>query len=309
MTLHVKQKSSTVSGKAPLPADIERGELAVNLADRQLYTKDQNDAVVKLQAPISGSQDVTIVADGAATGVTLGPIANARVGSWQVALNKSLVLQVVVTDPTTATATIVSAGQGFVAGEGTTIPADALGIGSAAVTVTIDSVATGPVGNAVPEDGAGLLGRVPSLPLSDPGAFRLLRPTMFAGPTPPQNPHVGMLWIDTSGAPLQLMWSGVRWLAPGDPSPAPGTFFADFTVEQAAADDVTITVSASGHVDLQSFIQWGDGVKTTGVNGARTHRYSAPGTYTIRVTVAGDAAVLDGGGGWPTITGAQHYPH
>ena len=41
-------KSSTVAGKAPLPADLERAELAVNLADKQLYTKDANDEIVPL---------------------------------------------------------------------------------------------------------------------------------------------------------------------------------------------------------------------------------------------------------------------
>ena len=73
MPLHVKHKSSTVAGKAPLPADLERAELAVNLADRQAYTKDQTDAVVKLASPIHESQDLdeTPVALGAIKAGTL----------------------------------------------------------------------------------------------------------------------------------------------------------------------------------------------------------------------------------------------
>ncbi len=41
-------KRSTVVGKVPLPADLQIGELAINLADRKIYTKDANSAVVQL---------------------------------------------------------------------------------------------------------------------------------------------------------------------------------------------------------------------------------------------------------------------
>lgn len=41
-------KRSTVAGKVPLPADLQIGELAVNLADKKIYTKDANSAVVLL---------------------------------------------------------------------------------------------------------------------------------------------------------------------------------------------------------------------------------------------------------------------
>lgn len=41
-------KRSTVAGKVPLPSDLQIGELAVNLTDRKIYTKDANSAVVQL---------------------------------------------------------------------------------------------------------------------------------------------------------------------------------------------------------------------------------------------------------------------
>jgi hypothetical protein len=44
----IKHKTSTVAGKKPLPADIERGELAINLADALLFTKDASDAIIQL---------------------------------------------------------------------------------------------------------------------------------------------------------------------------------------------------------------------------------------------------------------------
>lgn len=44
--MHLKHKSSSTPGKAPQPADLERGEIAINLHDRLAYTKDQNDQIV-----------------------------------------------------------------------------------------------------------------------------------------------------------------------------------------------------------------------------------------------------------------------
>lgn len=42
----VISKKSTVAGKVPLPADLEIGELAVNTADKKLYTKHNDGSVV-----------------------------------------------------------------------------------------------------------------------------------------------------------------------------------------------------------------------------------------------------------------------
>lgn len=39
-------KKSTVVGKVPLPTDLDIGELAVNTADKKLYTKHSNGSVV-----------------------------------------------------------------------------------------------------------------------------------------------------------------------------------------------------------------------------------------------------------------------
>ena len=39
-------KKSTVIGKVPLPADLDIGELAVNTADKKLYTKHSDGSVV-----------------------------------------------------------------------------------------------------------------------------------------------------------------------------------------------------------------------------------------------------------------------
>jgi hypothetical protein len=44
----IKIKNSTVAGKAPKPADLDRAELAINLADKKIYTKDASDAIIEL---------------------------------------------------------------------------------------------------------------------------------------------------------------------------------------------------------------------------------------------------------------------
>jgi hypothetical protein len=46
----VKIKRNSTAGSQPAPADLEEGELAVNLADRKLYTKDTNKVVIPLGA-------------------------------------------------------------------------------------------------------------------------------------------------------------------------------------------------------------------------------------------------------------------
>lgn len=44
----IQFKRSSVVGKAPLAADLEIGEIAINLADRVIYTKDSSNTVVRL---------------------------------------------------------------------------------------------------------------------------------------------------------------------------------------------------------------------------------------------------------------------
>lgn len=46
-------KKSTVPGKVPVTADLEIGELAVNTADKKLYTKHSNNAVVQIGTTIT----------------------------------------------------------------------------------------------------------------------------------------------------------------------------------------------------------------------------------------------------------------
>lgn len=48
---------SETAGNVPLPADLERGELAINLVDRRLYTKDQADAVKEIARDIEIGTD------------------------------------------------------------------------------------------------------------------------------------------------------------------------------------------------------------------------------------------------------------
>ena len=63
MATTIKIKSSSVAGKAPAAGDLAISELAVNLADRKLYSKDTNDAVIELggfdgQIPQGGTADL-----------------------------------------------------------------------------------------------------------------------------------------------------------------------------------------------------------------------------------------------------------
>lgn len=48
-------KKSTVAGKVPLPSDLVLGELAVNTADKKLYTKHSDNTVVQVGTLITVS--------------------------------------------------------------------------------------------------------------------------------------------------------------------------------------------------------------------------------------------------------------
>jgi len=41
-------KKNSTSGAVPLSGDLDQGEVAVNLADRKIYTKDNSNAIVTL---------------------------------------------------------------------------------------------------------------------------------------------------------------------------------------------------------------------------------------------------------------------
>ena len=46
-------KKSTVAGKVPLSSDLDIGELAVNTADKKLYTKHNDNNVVQIGTTIT----------------------------------------------------------------------------------------------------------------------------------------------------------------------------------------------------------------------------------------------------------------
>lgn len=48
-------KKSTVAGKAPVAADLVVGELAVNTADKKLYTKHSDNSIVQIGVSITVS--------------------------------------------------------------------------------------------------------------------------------------------------------------------------------------------------------------------------------------------------------------
>ncbi|BBC78318.1 long tail fiber protein distal subunit [Escherichia phage EcS1] len=56
----IKFKRSSVAGKRPLPADIAEGELAINLKDRMIFTKDDQNMIVDLGFAKGGNVDGNI---------------------------------------------------------------------------------------------------------------------------------------------------------------------------------------------------------------------------------------------------------
>jgi len=48
MATRIIPKKSSVASKVPLSTDLVQGEIAINLTDKKIYTKDNNDTIVEL---------------------------------------------------------------------------------------------------------------------------------------------------------------------------------------------------------------------------------------------------------------------
>ena len=58
MALTIQHKRSQTTGDAPTTSDIAQGEIAINLADLRMFTRDHNDAIQRI-----GGEDVVATLD------------------------------------------------------------------------------------------------------------------------------------------------------------------------------------------------------------------------------------------------------
>ena len=58
MAVTIQHKRSQTTGDAPTASDIEQGEIAINLADLRMFTRDHNDAIQRI-----GGEDVAATLD------------------------------------------------------------------------------------------------------------------------------------------------------------------------------------------------------------------------------------------------------
>jgi len=64
MATKILLKKSSTSGSSPVTADLDQGELAINLADRKVFTKDNGNAIVNLTGPYVDSSAPANPAEG-----------------------------------------------------------------------------------------------------------------------------------------------------------------------------------------------------------------------------------------------------
>ena len=69
MALHIQHKRSQTTGDAPSASDLAQGEIALNLADLRLFTKDHNNAIQRI-----GGEDVAATLDFTKADGTVGGI-------------------------------------------------------------------------------------------------------------------------------------------------------------------------------------------------------------------------------------------
>jgi len=78
-------KNSSTAGAAPVAGDLVQGELAVNVTDKKLYTKDSGGAVVSVGAQLDANNataaDTVTLGAGAGAAITSGSIQNTFIGS------------------------------------------------------------------------------------------------------------------------------------------------------------------------------------------------------------------------------------
>ena len=69
MALHIQHKRSQQTGDQPTASEIEVGEIAINLADLRMFTKDHNNAIQRI-----GGEDVAATLDFTKADGTVGGI-------------------------------------------------------------------------------------------------------------------------------------------------------------------------------------------------------------------------------------------
>ena len=58
MSIAIQHKRNSTTGNAPTASDIAQGEIAINLADLRMFTKDHNNAIQRI-----GGEDVAATLD------------------------------------------------------------------------------------------------------------------------------------------------------------------------------------------------------------------------------------------------------
>ena len=132
----------------------------------------------------------------------------------------------------------------------------------------------------------------------------------YRGKTPPQEPAIGDIWVDTNGFPQTYIWSGAPpqgsgWWMEKQPLRIRDAFVASFLiVPRVAGGVVTVTARPTGHDTSNCLIDWGDGAITKGAISG-THVYARFEAYRLSFQIRPGAVAIFDGNGWPTLSGAD----
>jgi hypothetical protein len=218
MSVRIKLKNSVVKDKAPVPADLEIGEVAINahVDSPSAYIKDSSGAIVKLAG--KGAIGGTAATETVAGIAELATQAETDAGTDDQRIVTPLKLR-------TAVGTLVPAATDTQAGK------VELATATETTTGTDATRAVTPAGLKAALAAQAGSGTAPATPTSgtvwvdssvSPSVIKVYDGTNWivqtgataTGATAPTTPAAGQIWIDTSASPsVTKIWDGTVWIA------------------------------------------------------------------------------------------------
>lgn len=269
MATKIIPKKSSVAAKVPLTTDLDIGELALNLADKKIYTKDSGGTVIELSPIATASEILTSIktVDGTGSGLDADLLDGNEASAFYLATNPSgytsnlgTVTSVAASVPTGLTVSgspITSSGtltiayaagyQGYTSTEATKLS----GI-EAGADIT-DAANVEPLVDTHLNTSTATTGEVLSWTGTDYD-WAAIPASATVNASAPVSPSTGDLWWDTDVANL-FVYDGAQWVE-ATPSANPFTYDSG-TSTYTLTGNMTVTgdINSNSDISLKTNVQ------------------------------------------------------